>query len=75
MPSGVPRLALWTMVTLMLAATLTGLPGVRADNSTSYAINGYVHVGTSIPVPAGVTVDLINGATHQVFTATTNGFG
>ncbi len=73
MPNGVQRIALWAMVVLMLATTLTSLSGAQASSPSSYAIIGYVHSGTSIPVPAGVTVDLISGATHQIFTTQTNG--
>ncbi len=72
MPKPVPRLAMWTMVLVLLAATLSSIsPAVQAKNPSSYAIKGYVHIGTAIPVPAGVTVDLISGATHDVFSVTT----
>jgi hypothetical protein len=60
---------------LVLAATLVPISSVRADNPSNYALNGYVNTAQSVPVPSGVTVDLISGATHQVFSTTTNSYG
>src|SRR5579871_646196 len=75
MPHGVPRLALWALLVLVLVATLAPVPGARAANPSNYAVNGVVTTSASIPVPGGVTVDLISGATHQVFTTTTQAGG
>src|SRR5580658_7284550 len=76
MPSGVPRFALWALVVMMLATTLVSAPGARATNGpTDYVLSGHVTTAGAVPVPAGVTVDLISGSTHQVFTAQTTAGG
>jgi len=64
------------MATLLLAATLAGSVAlVQAANPTSYAITGYVYENNSVPVPSGVTVQLLSGASHQVFNTTTGAHG
>ncbi|HTT26045.1 MAG TPA: carboxypeptidase-like regulatory domain-containing protein, partial [Thermoplasmata archaeon] len=76
MPSGVPRFALWALVVMMLATSLVSAPGARATNGpSSYVLSGHVTTAGGVPVPAGVSVDLISGATHQVYTTTTSAGG
>lgn len=75
MPKGVPRVALWALLVLMLAAVLAPVPGVRAASPSNYALNGVVTTAANVPVPGGVTVDLISGATQAVYTTTTTAGG
>lgn len=75
MPTGVQRLAFWAMLTVMLAATLASVGTVQAANSPTYNLRVYVYNANAVPVPSGVTVDLMSGATHEVYTATTGSNG
>ncbi len=73
MVNGLPRAALWALVVLVLAGSLASMPGVRAAGPT-YTLMGYVDQaggGSPPPVPAGVTVNLISSATHQVYSTST----
>ncbi len=73
MVNGLPRAALWALVVLVLAGSLASVPGARAAGPT-YTLLGYVDQaggGSPPPVPAGVTVNLISSATHQVSATTT----
>ena len=64
--------ALWALVVLMLVGVLASVAGARADLTPNYSLVGYVEQPNSIPVPQGVTVDLISSATHQVYATTTS---
>lgn len=64
---------MWALVVLVLAGGLASVPGVRAAGPT-YTLQGFVEQaggGSPPPVPAGVSVNLISSATHQVFTTST----
>ncbi len=67
--TGVLKVALWSVVLLVVAASV--LPMVSASSST-YTLYGYAYQGTGAPVPGGVTVDLVSSATGQVYTTTTS---
>ena len=75
MPNGGPRLGLWALVVLLLAVSLVPVPGARADTPSNYQLNGYVYTASSTPVPGGITVQLISGATHEVYSTTTTARG
>lgn len=69
-----PRVALWSLVVLLLAGALASVPGVFAASTPTYTLLGYVtqQGGSSAPpAPTGVQVDLISAATHQVYTTHT----
>lgn len=73
MGNGLTRAAFWVLAVVMLAGTLASLPGAWAS-STPNTLTGYVYQAggaSAPPVPAGVTVDLISSATHQVYSTTT----
>src|ERR1700686_4173492 len=76
MGNGLPRVALWALVVLLLAGSLASVAGAQAGPTPTYTLFGTAEQPNSTPVPAGVTVDLISAATHAVFTAqTTTGGG
>ena len=68
------RVALWALVVVVLASTLTTLPGVLGA-SPSYTLTGIVAQPGGAPVPNGVQVDLVSRATGTVYTTTTFGNG
>ncbi|HEY6237626.1 MAG TPA: PKD domain-containing protein, partial [Thermoplasmata archaeon] len=74
MRNALPRVALWAVTLVMLAATLASLPGAMAAPTPTYTLLGYVDQAggpSPPPVPVGVTVDLISSATHQTYSTTT----
>src|ERR1700683_2052564 len=66
-----PRVAVWGLLVLVLASVLATVPGALATSTPTYSLLGYVDQPTGLPVVSGVAVDLISGATHQVYTTTT----
>jgi hypothetical protein len=70
MGNRVPATVLWALVILILAGVLFSLPLVRAADP-SYSVSGFVRQSTGFGAAAGVTVDLISSATHQILTAKT----
>ncbi|MCI4326163.1 MAG: PKD domain-containing protein [Thermoplasmata archaeon] len=66
-----PRVAVWGFVVLVLAGVLASVPGALATSTPTYSLLGSVEQPTGIPVVSGVAVDLISGATHQVYTTAT----
>ncbi len=71
------RAASWVLVVVVLASTLAAVFGTAAATSTTYTLTGFVDqpgTVTKAPVPAGVTVDLVNRADGSVY-ATTTGAG
>jgi hypothetical protein len=74
---GLWRGALWALVVVVLASTLVTIPGARAAAPPNILL-GYVYQSggaTAPPVPAGVTVDLISSATHQLYPTKTSSNG
>lgn len=71
------RAASWVLVVVILASTLAAVLGTAAAASTTYTLAGFVDQpgGTSAPVPAGVTVDLVNRANGAVYATTTSAGG
>jgi PKD domain-containing protein len=65
------RVALWSLVVLVLAGALASVPGALAASTPTYTLLGYAEQPGFAPVPNGVAVDLISAATHQVFTTST----
>ncbi|MCI4341940.1 MAG: PKD domain-containing protein [Thermoplasmata archaeon] len=63
-------IAFWTMVLLLVVSVFTAIAPARAT-TTNYTLTGYVYQPSNGPVLAGVGVNLIDEATHQVFTTTT----
>lgn len=70
---GLPRVALWALVVLMLAGGLASVVGAQAASSPTYTLLGSAEQPNSTPVPAGVTVDLISAGSHAVYTTQTAG--
>ncbi|MCI4331623.1 MAG: PKD domain-containing protein [Thermoplasmata archaeon] len=68
---GLARTALWALVAVMMVTSVIVIPGARASPTTNYTLQGYVDQPGGIPVPAGVTVELISAGTHQVYKTTT----
>jgi hypothetical protein len=68
---GLPRTALWALVLMMVTTSFVIVPGARASPTTNYTLQGYVDQPGGIPVPAGVTVELISSGTHQIYKTTT----
>jgi hypothetical protein len=69
-----PRVALWSLVVLVLVGTLASVPGAFATSTPTYTLLGYVQQpgGSSAPpAPTGVQVDLISAATHAVYSTKT----
>lgn len=64
------RVALWSLVVLVLAGALAQIPGALATSTPTYTLLGYAEQPGGLPVPNGVAVDLISAATHQVYTTT-----
>ncbi|MCI4333490.1 MAG: PKD domain-containing protein [Thermoplasmata archaeon] len=64
------RVALWSLVVLVLAGALASVPMAHAASTPTYTLLGYAEQPGGLPVPSGVAVDLISAATHQVYTAT-----
>lgn len=79
MGNALSRVPLLALTFVLLAATLATLPGAQAGSTPNYSLLGYVEQaggGSPPPVPAGVTVDLISGASHQTYaTATASASG
>ncbi len=70
---GLPRVALWGLVVLMLAGSLASVVGAQAASTPTYTLIGSAEQPNSTPVPAGVTVDLISSGSHSTYTAQTTG--
>ena len=65
----VPKAAVWTLVLVVLLASLVPL---ASASSSTYTLYGYAYQpGIGTPVPAGVTVQLTNAATGQTYTTAT----
>lgn len=70
MRTAVPKAAIWTLVFVVVLASL--IPLTAASSSSTYTLYGYAYQpGTGSPVPGGVTVDLTSSATGQTYTTTT----
>jgi hypothetical protein len=68
------RFALWAMVLVLLASPLASIATAQAS-TPNYAVSGFVDQPNLSPMKAGVTVELISAATHQVLTTTTQSGG
>jgi hypothetical protein len=67
---------MWALVLLMLVSSLASVATAQASSPTTYTVSGFVDQPNQIaPMKAGVTVDLISGATHQVLATTTSAGG
>lgn len=75
MSNRVPKLALWALVVLLLAGSLTAIGGARALSTPNYTLLGYVYQAGGTPASAGVTVDLIQGGSHAVYVTQTTAGG
>jgi hypothetical protein len=71
MGNGMSRYAIWAVVAMLVVTIFASISSVQAT-SPNYTLSGYVEQpGGSAMLQAGVTVDLVNSATHQTLTATT----
>jgi hypothetical protein len=68
------RTAFWAMVFLLVVSTLTAIGPARAT-TPNYTLTGYAYQVSSGPVLPGVGVNLIDEATHQVYTTSTGSGG
>src|SRR5580700_7912981 len=65
------RYALWALALVLLAMPIAGAMGATPA-TTNYTVSGTLHEPDSQgPFPAGVTVDLISGATGATYPVTT----
>ncbi|MCI4323564.1 MAG: carboxypeptidase-like regulatory domain-containing protein, partial [Thermoplasmata archaeon] len=72
MGSRLLRYALWALALVLLATPIASVMGATPA-TTNYTVSGIVHEPNSQgPFPAGVTVDLISGATGATYSATTS---
>src|SRR5580693_4449668 len=72
MGSRLLRYALWALALVLLATPIAGVMGATPA-TPNYTVSGIVHEPDSQgPFPAGVSVDLISGATGATYTATTS---
>ncbi len=72
------RATVWVAALVVVLSSLAAILGTASAATTSYTLTGYVDQPTGLsgpPVPAGVTVDLISGATGAVYTTTTGAGG
>jgi hypothetical protein len=67
-------IAFWTMVLLLVVSSLATIAPAQAT-TPNYTLTGYVYQPSNGPVLAGVGVNLIDQATHQVFSANTGAGG
>src|SRR5579871_440318 len=74
MANGLTRVALWALVFIVLASTLATIPGAQAGSPPNTLLGYVKQAGGSLapPVPAGVTVDLIDSATHATYSTATS---
>ncbi|HKS59225.1 MAG TPA: hypothetical protein VJS68_00415, partial [Thermoplasmata archaeon] len=69
------RFALWALVVVALVSPLTAL-NAQAASPPNYTLYGQTYiVGNTSVVPGNISVDLISGATHAVYTALTSAGG
>lgn len=69
------RVAFWGLLVVLLVSSLAGIT-TALPASPNYTLSGYVdQPGLVTPMKAGVTVELISSASHQVLTATTSAGG
>ena len=74
MANGLTRVALWALVFIVLASTLATIPGAQAGSQPNTLLGYVKQAGGSLapPVPAGVTVDLVDSATHATYSTSTS---
>lgn len=74
MANGLTRVALWALVFIVLASTLATIPGAQAGSPPNTLLGYVKQAGGSLapPVPAGVTVDLTDSATHATYSTSTS---
>jgi hypothetical protein len=70
MRNRLPGFAFWAVAALLALGVLASVPARAAP---VYTLHGYADLSSGLPVPDGVTVDLISATTHQVFTTTVSG--